>query len=112
MGADCKSAGLVPTKVRILPLPVASDWFPPLGRGCCRGRFLIRTQRPQPDGQSQKALFEPAFLDSVRRMKLSCDIDAVPEGTVVFPHQYPAGLEKGLYELKTQLILEARGLPA
>ena len=25
------------------------------------------------------------------------------------PHEYPAGLEKNLYELKTRLILEARG---
>ncbi|MFB3891988.1 MAG: nicotinate phosphoribosyltransferase [Phycisphaerae bacterium] len=27
------------------------------------------------------------------------------------PHEYPSGLEKGLHDLKTQLILEARGLP-
>jgi nicotinate phosphoribosyltransferase len=27
------------------------------------------------------------------------------------PHEYPAGLEKGLHDLKTELILEARGLP-
>jgi nicotinate phosphoribosyltransferase len=26
------------------------------------------------------------------------------------PHEYPAGLDKRLHELKTQLILEARGL--
>ena len=25
------------------------------------------------------------------------------------PHQYPVGLELGLHELKTQLILQARG---
>jgi len=29
----------------------------------------------------------------------------------VNPHQYPVGLEKGLFELRTRLILEARGLP-
>lgn len=28
------------------------------------------------------------------------------------PHEYPAGLELGLHELKTALIMEARGLPA
>lgn len=28
------------------------------------------------------------------------------------PHRYPAGLERGLHDLKTRLILEARGLPA
>lgn len=29
----------------------------------------------------------------------------------VHPHAYPAGLERGLHELKTKLILEARGMP-
>ncbi len=29
----------------------------------------------------------------------------------VNPHQYPVGLEKGLFDLRTRLILEARGLP-
>jgi nicotinate phosphoribosyltransferase len=28
----------------------------------------------------------------------------------VNPHQYPVGLEKGLHELKTRLVLEARGV--
>lgn len=32
-------------------------------------------------------LFEPGFLDFLAGMQLSCDIDAVPEGTVVFPNQ-------------------------
>lgn len=27
----------------------------------------------------------------------------------VNPHQYPAGLELGLHELKTKLVLQARG---
>jgi nicotinate phosphoribosyltransferase len=30
----------------------------------------------------------------------------------VNPHQYPVGLEKGLFELRTRLVLEARGLHA
>jgi nicotinate phosphoribosyltransferase len=38
-------------------------------------------------GNDQKPLFEPEFLDSLRAMKLKCDIDAVPEGTVVFAHE-------------------------
>lgn len=38
-------------------------------------------------GNDGKALFEPAFLDDLRAMEFSCDIDAVPEGTVVFPHE-------------------------
>jgi len=32
-------------------------------------------------------LFERGFLDHLAAMELSCDIDAVPEGTAVFPHQ-------------------------
>jgi len=28
----------------------------------------------------------------------------------VNPHEYPVGLEKGLFDLRTELILEARGL--
>ncbi|MCE5318979.1 MAG: nicotinate phosphoribosyltransferase [Parachlamydia sp.] len=33
------------------------------------------------------ALFESAFLDYLLKMRFSCDIDAVPEGTVVFPYE-------------------------
>ncbi len=33
------------------------------------------------------ALFEPAFLDYLADLRLTVDIDAVPEGTVVFPHE-------------------------
>src|SRR5207248_10038476 len=38
-------------------------------------------------GNDAKPLFEPAFLDYLRRMQFTCDIDAVPEGTAVFPHE-------------------------
>ena len=31
-------------------------------------------------------LFPQAFLDYLGLLKFSCDIDAVPEGTIVFPH--------------------------
>lgn len=37
-----------------------------------------------PDGQP---LLAPAFLDYLAEMRLSCDIDAIPEGTVVFPNE-------------------------
>jgi len=33
-----------------------------------------------------KKLFDPLFLDYLSQMKFSCDIDAVEEGTVVFPN--------------------------
>jgi nicotinate phosphoribosyltransferase len=38
-------------------------------------------------GADGKPLFPIAFLNYLQRLTFSCDIDAVPEGTVVFPHQ-------------------------
>ncbi len=38
-------------------------------------------------GRDRRPLFEPAFLDYLRQLRLECDVDAVPEGTVVFPHE-------------------------
>ncbi len=38
-------------------------------------------------GEDGKALFEAGFVEFLRGMRLSVDIDAVPEGTVVFPHE-------------------------
>ena len=35
-------------------------------------------------GNDGRPLFEPAFLDQLRRLRLTCDVDAMPEGTVVF----------------------------
>ena len=36
-------------------------------------------------GNDQKPLFEKVFLDYLDGMKFECDIDAIPEGTIVFP---------------------------
>lgn len=38
-------------------------------------------------GNDGKPLFERAFLDYLRALEFSCDIDAVPEGTPVFPYE-------------------------
>ena len=38
-------------------------------------------------GEDDGPLFEGAFLDFLGRLRLACDIDAVPEGTVVFAHE-------------------------
>lgn len=38
-------------------------------------------------GSDGRPLFESAFLESLSNLRLSCDVDAVPEGTVVFPHE-------------------------
>jgi nicotinate phosphoribosyltransferase len=38
-------------------------------------------------GADGRPLFESAFLDHLERLRIDCDLDAVPEGTAVFPHQ-------------------------
>jgi nicotinate phosphoribosyltransferase len=38
-------------------------------------------------GNDEGPLFEPAFLDYLAGLRFSCDVDAIPEGTVVFPHE-------------------------
>jgi len=38
-------------------------------------------------GADKKPLFGSDFLDYLGSLKFSCDIDAIPEGTVVFPHE-------------------------
>lgn len=38
-------------------------------------------------GADNQPLFEEAFLNYLQRMAFTCDVAAVPEGTIVFPHQ-------------------------
>ncbi|HYR58244.1 MAG TPA: nicotinate phosphoribosyltransferase [Chthoniobacteraceae bacterium] len=38
-------------------------------------------------GADEQPLFERAFLDFLGSLTWSCDVDAIPEGTVVFPHE-------------------------
>jgi nicotinate phosphoribosyltransferase len=38
-------------------------------------------------GNDDRPLFERAFLDHLADLRLEVDLDAVPEGTVVFPHE-------------------------
>jgi len=38
-------------------------------------------------GNDGEPLFEEAFIDYLADLKLTCDIDAIPEGTVVFPNE-------------------------
>jgi nicotinate phosphoribosyltransferase len=38
-------------------------------------------------GNDQRPLFESAFLDHLGQQRFECDVDAIPEGTVVFPHE-------------------------
>jgi nicotinate phosphoribosyltransferase len=38
-------------------------------------------------GRDKQPLFAPRFLDYLRTLRFTCDVDAVPEGTVVFAHE-------------------------
>jgi nicotinate phosphoribosyltransferase len=38
-------------------------------------------------GGDGKPLFDPMFLDDLSRLEFACDVDAVPEGRVVFPNE-------------------------
>ncbi|MFH1924746.1 MAG: nicotinate phosphoribosyltransferase [Planctomycetota bacterium] len=38
-------------------------------------------------GVDGRPIFDSAFLDFLHEMRFACDVDAVPEGTVVFPHE-------------------------
>ncbi|HSU55428.1 MAG TPA: nicotinate phosphoribosyltransferase, partial [Candidatus Dormibacteraeota bacterium] len=39
------------------------------------------------NGRDGKPLFPADFLKFLRELRFSCDVDAIPEGTVVFPHE-------------------------
>jgi nicotinate phosphoribosyltransferase len=38
-------------------------------------------------GNDERPLFEKAFLDELKGLRFTGDVDAIPEGTVVFPHE-------------------------
>jgi nicotinate phosphoribosyltransferase len=38
-------------------------------------------------GNDNRPLFEPGFLEYLRRLRFCCDVDAIPEGSVVFPNE-------------------------
>src|SRR5262245_19119332 len=38
-------------------------------------------------GNDGQPLFDPGFLDHLGGLRLSCEVAAVPEGTLVFPHE-------------------------
>ena len=38
-------------------------------------------------GNDGKPLFSPGFLEYLRYLRLTCEIDAIPEGTLVFPNE-------------------------
>ena len=44
--------------------------------------YLSRLRSPE-----DVPLFTAEFIDYLRTLRFTCDIDAVPEGTVIFPHE-------------------------
>lgn len=38
-------------------------------------------------GNDGQPLFEAGFLEYLRSLRFACDVDAIPEGTVAFPHE-------------------------
>src|SRR5262249_38619771 len=38
-------------------------------------------------GRDKQPLFDEAFLKYLSQLRFACDVDAIPEGTVVFPHE-------------------------
>ncbi len=58
-------------------------------------------------GNDDAPLFESAFLEYLRGLRLSCDIAAIPEGTVVFPQEPLVRVQGPLLQcqlLETQLL--------
>ncbi|MGD1892417.1 MAG: nicotinate phosphoribosyltransferase, partial [Cyclobacteriaceae bacterium] len=39
------------------------------------------------EGQDGKPLFDSKFLTYLKELKFTCDVDAIPEGNAVFPHE-------------------------
>lgn len=58
-------------------------------------------------GNDGQPLFEAAFLDFLRDMRFSCDVAAMPEGTIAFPHEPLLRIQGPLYQcqlLETALL--------
>jgi nicotinate phosphoribosyltransferase len=84
---------------------------------------LDHTRRREMEGAPHQDLLVPVYrggklvyqrppLEALRARTLS-ELTKLHKGIKRFvnPHQYPVGLEKRLFDLRTRLVLEARGLP-
>ena len=49
-------------------------------------------------GNDGERMFEPSFLDYLSALEFSCDVDAIAEGTLVFPHEPLVRLRGSLIE--------------
>ena len=83
----------------------------------------LTRRRVIPEGANHRDLLVPVFragkrvyeLPSIEqiRSRRAAELDRFHPGVKRFvnPHRYPVGLEKNLFDLKTRLVLEARGAP-
>ena len=85
---------LDPTRRREVPTGAGADLLVPVFR---RGR-RVYTPPPLPEMRARTKAQLAKFHGGVKRF--------------VNPHRFPVGLERGLHEVRTQLILEARKAPA
>jgi len=84
----------------------------------------LTRRRSIPEGARFEDLLVPVFRNGQRvyqlptieeiRARRQAQLDRFHAGIkrLMNPHQYPVGLEKRLFDLKTRLILQARGAPA
>jgi len=84
---------LDPTRRRGVPAAEGEDLLVPVFR---RGR-RVYTPPPLSEVRARTLAQLAAFHGGVKRF--------------VNPHRYPVGLERGLHDLRTQLVLDARGAP-
>ena len=95
---------------------------PPTGEAVIVDATDATRRRAVPDGTPFEDLLVPIFrggqcvytspaLPDIRR-RATNQLAALHSGIKRFlnPHEYPSGLEKGLHQVKTELILRARGL--
>lgn len=95
---------------------------PPLGEQIIVDPLDQTRRKVVPEGTPHEDLLVPVFRKGKRvyeppplsesRASAKAELERFHEGIkrLVNPHQYPVGLEKGLYDLKTRLVLEKRGL--
>ena len=59
-----------------------------------------------------RRVYELPSIEEIRARRVA-ELESFHPGVKRFvnPHRYPVGLEKGLFDLKTRLVLEARGAP-
>jgi nicotinate phosphoribosyltransferase len=97
------------------PLPASVEIVDPLDM---TRRRRLPAQAPGQDLlvpvlRSGKVVLARPGLEEIRR-RVQDQLARLHPGIkrFLFPHQYPVGLERGLFDLRTRLVLEARGVAA